>query len=123
MQIQTFIKIQDNEIDSHFFVYKGKKYPIKFSFFKKSSEYFYYNKKELKKTKMIPIIEKNEEGTIDIPDFAVQQFIDYVQCQTIPLNNNNIIFLYFLGKKYKVSSLIKAIDEFFILINLHYNFF
>lgn len=68
-------------------------------------------KKKLKETKNIPLID-NEEERLEFPEESIEQFIKYVEHQTIPLSKENIIYLSYLAQKYGVSSLIESTKEF-----------
>lgn len=114
MELEAVIKIRDKKPKSHCFIYKDKQYPIDFDYFKRASDYFFRNKKELKKIKIIPLIDPKEEEKLklDIPEEMIEQFIKYVEHQSIRLNSENITYLSYLAKKYEVSSLIESINEF-----------
>lgn len=96
--IQNQIKFPE----THFLLYKGVKYPIKFVLFQYSSNYFSQNKKELKKMETIEI---PCSENIEITSEVIQSFIDFVELKPITLTNENIIPLHYLSNKYDVPSL------------------
>ena len=75
MQKQKFIEIQDEFPDTHFLIYRGKKYPIKYDFFKISSKFFLQNHELFEQNKIIPIFNDNEESEIDLTDENIKIFI------------------------------------------------
>ena len=57
MQAQNSIHF-DSIPDTHYFSYKDKLYPIKYDFFKYSSEYFQNNEEEIKAKKLFNSLSK-----------------------------------------------------------------
>lgn len=109
MQV-NLIQNKDCFEDTHFFVYKLKKYPIKYGFFKISSKYFSRNSKEIKKIKDIQLDDDNK--TINLSEQSIIDFIKYVHHEPIQLTNENLIEIEYLAKKYEVSSLIEFIKDY-----------
>lgn len=56
------------------FTYKGKTYPFDFSLFKRSSNYFYNNRRSLKSMNLIKLISEDDEKIIDISDDSINNF-------------------------------------------------
>lgn len=73
------IKIAERIPITHHFIYRNKSFPINFDLFKFASKYFLYNKKVLKKTQYINLLDNNLEYAINLTDKTIQNFIDYVQ--------------------------------------------
>ena len=101
--------IQNKEIipDTHFFVYKNKKYPFKFDYFKYASNFFSANKEKILKTKEIDLLDSETEKSlkISISENAITDFINYAQGQKISVNNENVIALNYLSNKYEIEIL------------------
>ena len=98
--------------DTHNFVYRNKKFPFKFDFFKYCSKYFSENQGSLLSIKDINLVDKETEQKITFLDDSIKDFIFYVQCNEIQLNNDNIMTLNYLSKKYGIQSLIEDTDEY-----------
>lgn len=84
-----------------YLVYKEKKYPIDFSFFKKYSNFFYENKDKFKSTKDIELQLDNYEVTED----TILMFIACCQNEPFEITDANAFSLYQLSIQYKVSEL------------------
>lgn len=112
MKKKNFIKNKEVIPDTHFFVYKDKKYPFKFDFFKYASNYFSTNKDELENRKEISLFDTDIEHKITIKDEIIKDFINFVQSKKIPLNKENVILLNYLSTKYEVSKLEEITNEF-----------
>ncbi|KAK8870253.1 hypothetical protein M9Y10_008130 [Tritrichomonas musculus] len=102
MEKEEIIRNQDMFPFTHYFVYKGKKYPLKSAYFYLSSEFFQTNRQELERTENIDI---NEMDDINIRDEDINTFICYVQQEDTKLNNGNVIALEQLSRKYGIKSL------------------
>ena len=113
MKIGNFIKNDEIIPDTHFFVYKNKEYPIKFDYFKYTSEYF----SELENKKRINLLDPETEGNIDFSDSTVQDFIDFVQNKEIILSDENVFGLNYLSNKYEVHKLNKITNEYIFSSN------
>ena len=98
--------------DTNYFVYKNKKFPIKFDFFNHASNYFAENKAKLKKTKFIQLVDEETMTYYDFKPEWIENFIDFVQCQKISLNNSNVLCLNYLSNIYEVSKLQKITSEY-----------
>lgn len=109
---QELIQNKDDFPDTHFFVYKDKRYPIKYHFFKFSSKYFFNNSSIIKKTQDIPLVEEESENKISLSEQSIIDFIKYVQHEPIYLTNENISEIDFLAKKFEVSSLTELIKKY-----------
>lgn len=112
MDKQYIIQIEDETPITHFFIYKDKRFPIKFDFFKKASLFFSKHQEEIKKTEIIPLVDDNKESQFDFTDETIQSFINYVHQQPISLDKDNAILLNHLANKYEVSQLIQATDKY-----------
>lgn len=106
------IKNKDRFPSTHHFVYNDKKYPIKISFFKLSSEYFLENQDEIEQCKDIPLVDENVGKNLNLSEKTIKEFIQYVEQEEIALNQDNIVSLHYLGTKYSVKSLIDDIIEY-----------
>ena len=112
MKKKCIIKFNDETPTTHFFVYKDKQFPIKFHFFKNASKYFYNNRKEIQPNKAIQLVDNDSDNIFNFTDEAINDFINYVHQQPISLDTENVAILHYLAKKYEVSQLIKATNEF-----------
>lgn len=97
--------------DTHCFLYKDKKYPFKFDFFKYASDYFSSNQEKYLNIKSIPLDDLKTEN-IKLTEESIQLFINYVQGEEITLSNDNVFPINFLSKKYEVKSLQKYTKEY-----------
>lgn len=97
--------IQNKEVipDTHIFVYNNKEYPFKFDYFKYASKYFSTNQKELEDVKKIQLLGKDESNIIT--EDSLVKFINFVQGKKIKIDNENVICLNFLSRKYEVQML------------------
>ncbi|KAK8838946.1 hypothetical protein M9Y10_032406 [Tritrichomonas musculus] len=111
---QYRIKNTKNIPETHYFIYKTHKYPIKFDFFKYSSDFYSKNRHELEMNKGIQLIDTNLEEIIDLSDETIQLFIKYIQNDEIDVNNHNVCALNYLDNKYEVSTLIESTDEYIV---------
>lgn len=102
------VQIQEDYPITHLFLYKNKKFPIKYKFFKHSSKYFVDHKSEILENKIIPLIDHKEEDKIEFTDEAINSFINYVHHQPISLTKENSFQLYYLGYKYSIDQLVKV---------------
>lgn len=118
MENHNLIRNTDGIPDTHYFIYHNKKYPFKFDFFKYSSKYFQKNQEEIQQNQRLQLIIDGYEDQIDLSDSTIQTFINYVQCNEIQLNNENVIGLNYLSTRYEVPTLIKYTDEY---INEHHS--
>ena len=112
------IKSKEVIPDTHFFVYRNNKYPIKFDYFKYASKYFSKNQIELEGQKNIKLLDSQTENKYAIPDETINDFINFVQQKTIYLSRDNVIDLNFLSNKFEVTNLEEITDEY---INVHEN--
>lgn len=60
--------IYNSEIfpDTHYFVYENKRYPIKYDYFKRSSNYFQKNKEQIKNNPNIQLLDDNFDKNIQL---------------------------------------------------------
>ena len=116
MQAQNSIHFDSIPV-THYFSYKDKLYPIKYDFFKYSSEFFRNNEEEIKANKILQLIEQNEDECINLSENSIQSFIDFVQSKSITLTDENVSELNFLSKKYLVNALTKFTEEY---IEIHH---
>ena len=112
MDNQKLIRSRNGIPDTHYFIYKNKKFPIKFDFFKYSSKYFLENQKLLENSKEIQLVDKEDEDNLHFSDDSIQNFIKFVQNQDVFLSNENVIDINYLSKKYEVLDLIEATNEY-----------
>lgn len=110
MDINT-IQYKDVIPNTHFFVYKNKKYPFKFDYFKYGSKYFSANQKELEEMKTIQILDDHENDT-SITEDVINKFIKFIQSEKIQLDNENVIGLNYLSQKYEVKILEEKTSEY-----------
>lgn len=99
MQVQIR---SDSNNAVHFFQYKNKKYPIKYEFFQTILLHF----PKIGNNDTIPLIDENSDNDIDLTDENIHSFINYVQHQPITINNENLVPLNYLAKKYFIGQLI-----------------
>lgn len=119
MQDQVTIKIREEFPDTHYFIYKTQRYPIKWKYFKFSSKYFSRKKNELKHTESINLIddedfEESHFQFLQLSKENIQSFIKYVQHQPISINKENVTALYYLSTKYEVDDLISDTRNYII---------
>ena len=98
--------------DQKFFVYKDKKYPFNFNLFKDNSNYFYKNRKILKKVEEINLLNEYEEDMIEMSEEIIKSFISSCQNEIFEINLSNAIELQFLSMKYEVNDLISITNEY-----------
>lgn len=111
MQVQKLIQIFDDPPETHYFLYKGKKFPFNFDLFKISSKYFSSNQ-DLQYTQIINLVDETSEKCFNFPEESIQSFINYSQRQQILLTNENAVPLNYLAKKYEVNLLIQATENY-----------
>lgn len=112
MQQKTFIQNQDEFPDTHFFAYRGKKYPIKYDFFKLSSKFFSRNYESFEPNQVIPLIDQSSESSVNLTDESIQMFINFVHHKQVPIDNENVVSLNYLANIYEISSLIKFTNDY-----------
>lgn len=112
MEKGNIIFNEDGIPDTNYFVYRTKNYPIKFDFFKHSSQYFHENKQKLKNTKYIQLVDEETEQNTDFNEEDIKDFINYVQCQQISLESHNVVCLNYLANIYKVTRLQNITNEY-----------
>lgn len=116
------IVIKNDEIipDTHAFIYKNKKYPIKFDYFKYASKYFLKHQNEIKCVKEINLLDSETEVNINLSDSTIRDFINFVQDKDILLNNENAFGLNYLSNQYEVYQLNNITSKY---ISMHESFF
>ncbi|KAK8867129.1 hypothetical protein M9Y10_010102 [Tritrichomonas musculus] len=102
---QNTIRSRKEFPDTHYFIYKSKYYPFKINFFKLSSNYFMTQADEICYIKNIDLINEEIGNQLNLQEETIFHFINYVQQKEIPLNNENVIPLHFLSKKYEIEEL------------------
>lgn len=112
MQKSKLVQIQEEIPCTHFFVYKRKQYPINFDFFKFYSQYFSNNQLDFQFKKSIPLLNEEQEKSIDLSEESIQYFINFVHRQQIPLTDDNVIFINYLAKIYQVPLLINVTQDY-----------
>lgn len=98
--------------DTHYFVYRSKKYPIKYDFFKYSSIYFQQHHKEIKKSENIQLLDSKSEKIYDLSDDTIHSFINFIQCNDIKLTPENVVDLNYLSTLYEVPTLKQHTEDF-----------
>lgn len=91
------------------FLYKENKYPFNIIIFNQFSKYFEANPPQLNST--IKLIDDSEDH-FNLHVVAIKDFINYCQCVSIILTNENILTIHHLAKKYKVHTLIDKTEGF-----------
>lgn len=114
--IQEFVQKRYEASETCYFIYnqngKRRAYAIKVDFFKEFSKKFSNNKVTINSDKTINLFDESEENS-NFSDDSIQTFINYVQCQeNYNINNNNVIEINYLAKKYEVTSLIEKTEEY-----------
>ena len=107
------VQLKKNKTRDHkFFVYKDKKYPFDFNLFKENSNYFYKNRKHLKKVKEIKLLNEYEDDNIELSEEIIKTFISSCQNDIFEINKSNAIELQFLSMKYEVDELKSITHEY-----------
>lgn len=114
MQEHNYIKFKEVIPDTNFFVYRDKKYPLKFDYFKYASRYFSMHQEELEKRENINIIDAEPEKQHFLTDETINDFINFVQGKKILLDKKNIISLNYLSTKYEVKRLQEITNDYII---------
>ena len=110
MTKSLIIKIKDEIPMTHYFIYKNKQFPFKYSFFKQYSKYFYNNRKAIQKSPIIQLVDNDVEDLFNFSDETINNFINYVHQQPISLDLENVVLLNYLANKYEVQQLIEATE-------------
>lgn len=103
---------QNDDTDICYFIYNNKQYPFKFHYFKNTSKILSCNTKEIDGKKIIQLVDERKEKFLNFSDDSIENFIRYIEHETITLNNENVVALNYLGNKYKISSLVKSTNEY-----------
>lgn len=110
---QPFYIINEEKIpDTHFFIYKGNKFPFNFDYFKYSSQFFFKNQSEFQESTTINLLDEQYDDSIDLSNKTIVDFIKFCQNQRIEINHQNAIGLNYLAKIYEVSSLTKNSENY-----------
>lgn len=112
MDSQNLIRNTDGIPNTHYFVYRSKKYPIKYDFFKYSSNYFRQHHKEIKKTEDIQLLDAESEKNHELSHDTIINFINFIQCSDIKLTPENVVDLNYLSTVYDVPALKKHTEDF-----------
>ena len=96
---------------THFFVYKGKRYPFNITLFKCFSQYFTSDNHQNEENEEIKLIEESESD-INLNDKIINDFINFCQSKNITLNKDNASQLHKLSKKFIVPTLSKSTEKF-----------
>ena len=112
MQQQKLIQNHDKFPCTHYFIYKNKKFPINFDFFKNSSEIFANNLIDIDGNQNIQLIDDELKEYFELSEESIQNFVNYVHRQDIFLNNDNVMGINYLATKYKIISLKQATEEY-----------
>lgn len=112
MQEKTIISNENSIPNTHYFVYKSQNYPIKFVFFKYASKYFSENKKQLKQTQYIQLVDKETMNASDFKPEWIEDFINFVQGKKVTLDESNVLCLNYLSNIYEIDTLQKVTNEY-----------
>lgn len=110
MKSKKIVRVQEEIPETHYFVYKGQKFPVNFNLLFCISKFFQKNQ-ENQEDKYINLIDKQSEDKFDIPDKIIQDFINYIHREPIEINDENVSILNYLATKYEIESLIKFTQE------------
>lgn len=116
MQKGNYIFNKEGIPNTNYFVYKNKNYPIKFDFFKHSSNYFLTNKQKLKHMEYIQLVDEETMRNTDFQSEWIETFINFVQCEKVLLTDSNVLCLDYLSNLYEVEAL-KVITKEYISTN------
>lgn len=111
MQKKTIISNENSIPNTHYFVYKSQNYPIKFVFFKFASKYFSANKKQLKQTQYIQLVDEETMNTSEFKPEWIEDFINFVQGKKVTLDESNVLCLNYLSNIYEIDTLQKVTNE------------
>lgn len=114
MEKKNYIKSKDIIPNTHFFVYGGQKYPIKFDYFKYASKYFETHQDEIMNKQDIDLLEGESSRKSFLSSDNINDFINFVQCKQIELDSKNVVELNYLSTKYDVSSLQEITNKYII---------
>lgn len=109
---EEFYQIQGDAPYTYYFIYKNKKYPIIFDLFKGYSNYFQSNEAEIEHSRIIPLINKEEDQFLEIDDKTIDTFIKFVHRERVGISNENVTILNYLAQKYEIEPLIEVTNEF-----------
>lgn len=112
MQKSEYVQIEDDIQETHCFIYKTKKYPFNIDLFKCSSKYFHDNEIMFLPDGNCNIIDEEFERDLNLSDETINYFISFNHRQKIPINDENVVELNYLAKKYQVISLIEATKKY-----------
>lgn len=98
--------------DTHCFVYRNRKYPIKYDFFKYSSKYFQDHQEEIQNNPNIQLTDDKLSSNYELTDDTITDFIKFVQCSQIKLTRENVVGLNYLSTKYEISTLKKHTEDY-----------
>lgn len=106
------ISISANDLPvTHFFLYKGKRFPFNMNIFNCFSQYFNSIEIQYEKNSSINLFDESDENQ-NISESSINDFINFCQKNTITLNKENVLSLHNLAKKFIVQSLIKATNNY-----------
>ena len=92
MKSKKIVRVQEEIPETHYFVYKGQKFPVNFNLLFCISKFFQKNQ-ENQEDKYINLIDKQSEDKFDIPDKIIQDFINYIHREPIEINDENVSIL------------------------------
>ena len=75
----NFIQNKNVIQNTHAFLYKNKKYPFKFDYFKYASRYFSRNQKEFEESKIINLFGSEMDTQANISPEIIENFINFVK--------------------------------------------
>ena len=96
---------------THTFIYKGREFPFNYQIFNNFSDYFNSRNHEDQPNTKINFL-KDYEGSINLDDGLINDFINYCQNQQIQLTNENVTHLNVLSKHYMVPTLFELTKKY-----------
>lgn len=100
---------------TNFFIYKDRKYPFNFNFFKIFSQLFSSGEFDVLPELNINLVDE-EQCKIELSDEFIKYFIGYCQNTPIPkdkINQESAMTFHYLAKYYKVKPLIDQMENYF----------
>lgn len=105
--------IRFNFTTTNSFIYYGKEFSFNMKLFNCLSDYFILNKNKIQLNGKINLFDESD-GNIIISDDSIIDFINYCQNKNITLKDENIPALHKLSKKYMVTNLIEATENYIL---------
>lgn len=102
MKSSNFFKIQDEFPDTHFFIY----------IVTRNIQYVARNQELFDQNQTISLIDELSEPTFNLTDENINAFIKFIQRKKILIDDDNVVPLNYLAKKYEVASLINITNDY-----------